>query len=212
MVHIVYADGQVIVCRKSAGWLSEGEGEQALPTLLARTLGERSEANTAVFPVHRLDRETEGLMVYARTSAAAAALSAAIAEGRLQKEYLAVLCGTPAEPEGELRDLLFYDRRRGKSYVVDRERRGVKEAVLRYRVIRTEGAHTLVWVRLLTGRTHQIRVQFASRGLPLRGDRRYGASKGAGGLALLACRLRFPHPTTGETMEFEVETENFFGE
>jgi len=82
---------------------------------------------------------------------------------------------------------------------------------LRYRVIRTEGAYTLVWVRLLTGRTHQIRVQFASRGLPLRGDRRYGAPKGEGALALLACRLCFPHPTTGETMTFTCEEEDLFG-
>ncbi len=211
MVHIDYLDEQVVVCRKAAGLLSEGEGDQALPTLLARTLAERGETDTRLFAVHRLDKETEGLMVYARTSAAAARLSAAIAEGRLEKEYLAVLCGVPEQSEGELCDLLYYDRQRSKTYVVDRERRGVKEARLRYRVLRTDGVHTLVRVRLLTGRTHQIRAQFASRSLPLRGDRRYGAPKGEGGLALFACRLCFPHPTTGERMAFTCEKEDCFG-
>ena len=90
MVHIDYLDEQVVVCRKAAGLLSEGEGEMALPTLLARTLGERGETDTRLFVVHRLDKETEGLMVYARTSSAAAGLSAAIAAGSMEKEYLAV--------------------------------------------------------------------------------------------------------------------------
>ena len=128
-----------------------------------------------MFPVHRLDKETTGLVVLARTQRTAAELSRSITEGLFQKEYLAAICGTPQEPEGCWTDLLFYDRNRGKSFVVDRKRGGVKEATLSYRVIESDGNRSVVRVRLHTGRTHQIRVQFSSRGLPLVGDRRYGA-------------------------------------
>ena len=204
---LLYCDPHLLVCHKPRLTLSEGEGATCLPTLLSAWLSERGEKSTAVYPVHRLDRETEGVMVFARTKQAAAGLSLAIAEDRLEKEYLALLCGCPPSPEGELTDLLFYDRTRSKSFVVTRERKGVKRAALTYRVLEERPPYTLVRVSLQTGRTHQIRVQFASRGMPLRGDRKYGAPREDVPLRLCACRLRFPHPITGERMEFTTEPE-----
>ena len=117
-----FSDGQIAVCEKPAGLLSEGEGKDALPSLLATQLGGE------IYPVHRLDRETSGLMVFARTKFAAAQLSRQLTDGTLQKEYLAVLCGIPQEKQARLSDLLFYDRRAGKSFVVRKERKGVKLA------------------------------------------------------------------------------------
>ncbi len=146
-------------------------------------------------PVYRLDRGVGGVMLYARTPDAAAFFSALVRDHALEKEYVAVLCGKPEEPVGELRDLLYYDRAKNKSYVVKKARGGVKEAILTYRTLGTwtdaESGHprTLVAVRLQTGRTHQIRVQFASRGLPLLGDRRYGGEADPAGRDIsLWCR------------------------
>ena len=189
---IVYEDAQVLVCRKPAGVTSE---EGGLPELLKASCGARR-----LYCVHRLDRETTGLMVYAKTAEAAAALSAAIAAGEMHKEYLAVVEGETPE-RGEMRDLLYHDRTRNKSFVVDRQRRGVREAALLYETLGRKDGLSLVRVSLLTGRSHQIRVQFASRGHPLAGDRRYG-SRGGGPFCLHACTLAFPHPLTGRTMRF----------
>ncbi len=196
MVHILYSDGDVAVCEKPVGILSEGQAPDALPALLSEKLG------APVFPVHRLDRGTQGLMVFALTSRAAADLSRQITLGTFKKEYLAVVCGTPREEEGSLTDLLFYDRRAGKSFVATRSRKGVKEARLDYRVLESRGERSLIRVLLHTGRTHQIRVQFASRGLPLAGDRRYGAPAGDQTVALCSHTLAFTHPRTGEPLAF----------
>ena len=192
---ILFSDASIVVCVKPAGL----DSQRALPELLAETLG------GSAYCVHRLDREVGGVMVYARTRDAAAALSRAITAGALEKEYLAVCEGTPAPPTGEMRDLLFHDPAKNKSYVVKRLRRGVREALLAYTLVESLPALSLVRVRLYTGRTHQIRVQFASRGLPLSGDARYGA-KTRGGIALWSHTLRFPHPVSGETLSFTVPT------
>lgn len=196
MTEIIFSDKDICVCRKPRGVLSEGVGKDSLPALLSEQL------RAKVFPVHRLDKETEGLMVYCLNKAAAGELSRQIADGIMKKEYIAELCGAPEKDSDRLSDLLFFDRQRGKSFVVSRERKGVKRAELEYRVIGTQDGFTSVRVRLFTGRTHQIRAQFASRGLPLRGDRRYGAPKDTGELGLRSVYLAFRHPTCGEFMEF----------
>lgn len=196
MIDIIYRDSHICVCIKPRGVLSEGEGELCLPSLLSKEL------SSCVFPVHRLDKETEGLMVFALTKEAAADLSRQIAEGAVEKEYEANITKAPDTPSGTLSDLLFYDRQRGRSYVVDRQRKGVKDASLEYRLIRFEPYGAKIRVRLLTGRTHQIRVQFASRGMPLCGDRRYGAPKDSGEFYLRSCYLKFKHPKDGKIMEF----------
>ncbi len=208
-IKILYRDQYITVAQKPAGLLSEESVEHSFPALLSAALcAAEGVAAAPLYTVHRLDKETEGIMLYARTSAAAAALSRQITEGSWQKIYTATLWGNPEKDEDTLCDLLYYDRARGKSYVVKKERKGVKSAILNYSVLsRSEdGKRTRVRVELGTGRTHQIRVQFASRGLPLCGDRRYGAPAESGStLALCASALSFAHPKTGEILSFEID-------
>ena len=196
MPEILYADAAVAVVVKPAGVLSQGDAEDAMPALLQKQLG------GTIFPVHRLDQPTGGVMVYARTQDAAAKLSAQMQSEAFGKEYLAVLDGTPEPAEGELHDLLFFDRQKGKSYAVRRKRAGVKDARLAYRVLAQAEGLTLVRVRLFTGRTHQIRVQFSSRSWPLTGDGKYGSRNNRCAPALWSAELHFAHPVTGETLIF----------
>ena len=199
MPRILYKDDHLIVVEKPCGVLAQTDasGGDSVP--------KRLEAQgLAVKPVHRLDRATGGVMVYAFTDKCAAALSALVQDHeQFTKEYLAVISGCPAEPVGEMEDLLYHDVRKNKSYVVDRKRGGVKRAKLAYTVVATAthdgNAYSLVRVRLYTGRTHQIRVQFASRRMPLAGDSRYGGIR-ACPLALWSHRLSFPHPFGNETI------------
>ena len=174
-----------------------------MPALLREAL-----CRDAIYPVHRLDTAAAGLTVFALTGAAAASLSAQIAEKKLRKEYFAAVHGAPREPAGTYEDLLFRDAKKNKTYVVDRPRKGVKQARLTYRTLcaaeTPRGQGSLVRVRLETGRTHQIRVQFASRGTPLFGDGKYGAKDNEPSLALLSCALGFTLPDTGEEVSFEL--------
>ncbi len=205
MTEILYYDRYIAVCIKPSGLLSEGDGEDCLPFLLAKQLGQLTGKDISVFCVHRLDRETCGIMVYALCSESAAALSAQIQSGELKKHYTALLCGIPEQAEGSLCDLLYYDRQKSKSFVVSRKRQGVKEARLNYKVLSIKDGNALIDVELLTGRTHQIRVQFASRGLPLWGDRRYGAPAHTGkALALCATSLSFYHPKNRAPQRFNI--------
>lgn len=195
-MEIIHLHEDFVVCLKPAGLLSQTgkPGEETMLSLLEAQLG------GTVYPVHRLDREVSGVMVYARTAKAAGALGKAIQEGRMKKEYLAVIHGAPEMETGILEDLLLHDNRKNKSFVVNRMRGGVKKARLSYQVLAGNGEQSLVQVRLFTGRTHQIRVQFASRRLPLVGDGRYGG--GSGKIALWSVRLSFPHPTKKEMCVF----------
>ena len=186
MIEILEQSPQLVLCVKPVGVRAQGEAEADLPALLKRQLG------CEIYPVHRLDQAVGGVMVFAKTAPAAAKLSQAMAEGTLQKEYLAVLERSPEQTEGELSDLLFHDRTKNKTYVVSRQRKGVKEAKLAYRVLDVQNGLCLVRIRLYTGRTHQIRVQFASRGMPLVGDGKYGSRKNAASPALWSYALTLP--------------------
>lgn len=207
-VNVPYEDEHLIVAEKPYGVLSEAHEKEAnLPAMLADQCG------CAVYPVHRLDKTTRGLMVYAKTRESAATLSAMIQKNEIEKIYLAVVEGAPGD-QGEMEDLLYFDRSKGKSYAVRRERRGVKKAKLLYERSDTREVDgnmvSLVRVRLLTGRTHQIRVQFGSRKMPLVGDRRYGSHIAAENIALCAAGLRFAHPVTREMMRFEIVPDDGF--
>ena len=197
MIPILYQDNSILVCIKPAGVLSQGapgEGADILSLM-------REQCGGGTYPVHRLDRGVGGVMVLARTRRAAAVLSQAVQQGALEKEYLCIVSGAPETAEGGYRDLLFHDSARNKTFVVRRMRKGVREASLSYQVLDTAADRSLVRVRLHTGRTHQIRVQFASRGMPLLGDRRYGGAA-AEQIALWSYRLSFPHPDTGAVLDF----------
>lgn len=193
-IPILYEDKWLLACCKPAGLASE---EPGLPQLL------RQQPGTAeIYCVHRLDKAASGVMVYAKSTEAAARLSRLIADRRFAKEYLAVVQGCPEEPSGQLRDLLFRDAEKNKSYVVQRIRRGVREAALEYTLLENLGELSLVKIRLLTGRSHQIRVQFSHRAMPLVGDTKYGSRFREAPLALWSCRLSFVHPFTDKPLSF----------
>ena len=218
---ILYEDAVLVVVNKPAGLSSE----TGLPAAM-RELWGKPDAYVGI--VHRLDTGVSGLMVCAKTPKAAAALTRqvtqsqeayAVLDGRAEparnapatpvfvKQYRAVLAGAPDEnlPEcGILRDYLFKDSRKGRVFPVRRPRKGVREAVLEYRIAATNGTLSLADITLPTGRTHQIRVQFASRRHPLWGDGKYG-SRFKGNIALQSARLQFLHPETGKPMEFVLE-------
>lgn len=208
MIDILFEDDFLIVCIKPVGLLSQADskGGESMITSLERHTGK------TIYPLHRLDREVGGIMVYAKTKEAAAVLSRDIAENRLKKEYVAVVHGTPEENEGVFQDLLFKDSSKNKSFVVKKERRGVKKASLEYNVISSNGVFTAVKILLHTGRTHQIRVQFASRQMPLTGDRKYGARDEFKNIGLMSYRINFKHPKSGEEMCFTANYENFIAE
>jgi len=191
---ILYEDRHIIICTKPVGVLSE---EGGMPELLKELSGAKE-----IFCLHRLDRAVGGIMVYGKTKAAAGKLSGAISRGELEKHYLAVVQGRPAETSGEFRDLLFKDSAKNKSYVVKRMRKGVKEARLEYKTLDSRDGLSLVKIRLHTGRSHQIRVQFSSRGMPLAGDVKYGSIYRDMGIALWSERLCFKHPISGKNMDF----------
>ncbi len=196
---IIMQDSSILVCVKPVGVLST-DVPGGLPELLREALGDPG-AN--VRTVHRLDQVAGGLMVLARTRRAASELGGQIMAGHFEKEYLAVVHGHPAE-RGRLTDLLLRDRARRRTLVVDTPRKGAQEAVLDYTVLGTTEALALVRVTLLTGRTHQIRVQFSSRGLPLVGERKYASLPEECGLALWSARLAFDHPRSGERIDLRL--------
>lgn len=166
-----------------------------------------AELGAEVFPVHRLDTTTTGLMVFALNKVSAARLSDSVARGELEKEYYAIVHGK-LQPQGELIDFLYHDRIRNKSFVVKTERKGTKRAQLLYEAVITVSLDnkelSLAKIKLITGRTHQIRVQFANIGAPLYGDGKYGA-KDNGRIHLHSAMLSFKHPTKKEDMRFNSE-------
>ena len=193
---ILYCDDRVIVCVKPAGVLSTDE-PGGMPELLRQAL------NTEVIKsVHRLDRVTGGIMVYARTRRAASDLEAQIRGGIFHKTYLAVLHGVPQPESGRFSDWLHRDAGQRKSFIVPPGSPQAQRAELAYRVLAENSGLALVGIDLYTGRTHQIRCQFAGHGYPLAGDRKYGGPDENTQLALWACRLVFEHPRDKKQMEF----------
>ena len=188
-IPVLYHDSSLIVCEKPVGISSESPG---LPDLIEKQCGCKA------LPVHRLDQGTGGIIVLARSSAACASMQLLFQENKVKKEYLAVISGCPDENEGVFTDLLWHDRQKNKSFIVDRRRAGVKEASCSWKLLNStlyDGQKiALIRVMLHTGRTHQIRVQFGSRGFPLVGDRKYGSRLPAENVSLWASAISFPSP------------------
>ncbi len=194
-MEILFYDKNILICVKPVGL----DSEQELPTELKKHLpGE-------VYPIHRLDKNVGGVMVYARNKKAAAEFSRLVQTGELVKEYVAQVHGQLPE-SGVWTDLLFKDGRKNKVFVVDRPRKGVKEAKLEFRRL----TESVALIRLHTGRSHQIRVQFSSRGFPLVGDHKYGSRSERTEPMLFSCRLTFPY--NGELKSFTARPDWFFGD
>lgn len=198
---IIYQDKDIVVCVKPPRVLSTDE-PGGVPDLVREELGD---PNANVRTVHRLDRTVSGLMVLARRAKAASELSRQIREGEFHKEYVAVVHGHPAKDAAELRDLLLRHKQERKTYIVAESGKDVQEAILDYQVLNRTDDLTRVRIQLHTGRTHQIRVQFSGRGLPLVGDRKYGTGEDDCEIALWSYRLAFRHPYSGKPMEFILE-------
>ena len=188
-MEILYSDKDIAVCIKPVGV----DSERQMPKALKDTLGGE------IFTLHRLDLNVGGVMVYARTKQMAAKLSSVIQEGAMIKEYVAIVHGIPPEA-GDWEDLLWKDSKKNKVFVVKRQRGGVKKARLEFKRL-TAGESSLVHIRLHTGRSHQIRVQFSSRGFPLVGDHKYGSRDEKTEPMLFSCRITFPY--RGENQVFE---------
>ena len=197
-MELIYADEAIVVCVKPARVLSTDE-TGGLPQLVRQALGD---PKADIRTVHRLDRVVSGLMVLARNPQAASELSRQIREREFQKEYLAAVHGHPDKCAGTFRDLLGRDKARRMTYIADQMGKGIQEAVLDYEVLSGSEEFSKVRIRLHTGRTHQIRVQFACRGLPIAGERKYAVLNDPCEIALWSCKLGFFHPETGQWTEF----------
>lgn len=200
-MELLYVDQDIVACIKPPRVLSTDE-PGGLPDLVRQALGS---PKADIRTVHRLDRVVSGVMVLARTPQAASELSRQIREDAFAKEYLAVIHGCPGEDVGTLRDLLCRDKARRMTMVAPEPGKGVQEAVLDYQVLNRAGDISRVKIHLRTGRTHQIRVQFASRGMPLVGERKYGTREDPCEIALWSHSVGFSHPRTGKWMEFSKE-------
>ena len=199
------SDKRIIVCVKPAGVLST-DVAGGVPSLVREALGDD---HACVRTVHRLDAAVSGLMLLARSKKAASVLGQQVMERRFEKEYLAVIHGAPEQEEGSFSDLLQRDKARRMTYVVSAPEKGAQSALLDYRVLAKKDGYSLVRIRLHTGRTHQIRVQFSSRGMPLLGDGKYGARDHGCPIGLWSYRLTFAHPTKkGQTVDvFQLPTD-----
>ena len=210
-IKILYEDKHITVCIKPALILSQQDSTGS-PDMLSAL---KEQTGYDHKPVHRLDFGVGGTMVYAKTDIAASKLSAAIQDKSFEKEYLAIVFGKPEKESGIYKDLLFKDSSKNKSYVVDRMRKGVKEASLEYKTLDTKpdekyGILSLVWIKLHTGRTHQIRVQFASRKNALYGDGKYGSRTSEKKTALWSHKITFPHPITKKLLSFSSAPESCY--
>lgn len=201
---ILYQDDDLAVIVKPAGVVSTDE-PGGVPDLVRQALGTKD-----IRTVHRLDQVVAGLMVVARNARAASELSRQVREDGFGKEYMAVIHGAPEASQGRLRDLLWRDKARRMTFIVEEPGKDVQEALLDYQVLKQARDMTRVQIRLITGRTHQIRVQFSGRGLPLVGERKYAQTEDGCSLALWSYRIRFSHPSSGKAMDFCLEPPEVF--
>jgi 23S rRNA pseudouridine1911/1915/1917 synthase len=208
---VLYEDNHVLVVVKPVNMPSQADpsGDLDLLSALKEDLKVRHQKPGSVYLglVHRLDRPVGGVMVFAKTSKAASRLSESVRTRTIAKEYIAVVHGRPPADAERLTHYLWKDPAKNIVYAVRPNHKQAKEAVLDYTVLGSSDRYSLVHIRLLTGRPHQIRVQFAAIGCPLCGDQKYGAAKNKPGqqLALWSVRLAFDHPTRKERLAFRAD-------
>lgn len=201
-MELVYEDNHIIIVSKSSGEIVQADktGDKPLSEMVKEYIKEAYAKPGAVFigVVHRLDRPVSGLVVFARTSKALTRLNRMFHNGEVSKTYWAIVQNRPAEDEDELVHWIYRNEQRNKSYALDHEEYAAKKAILRYRVIGTSDRYTLLEVKLLTGRHHQIRCQLAAIGCPIKGDLKYGArrSNPDASISLLARHIEFVHPVS----------------
>ena len=205
-MQVVYEDNHIIIVSKRSGEIVQGDktGDEPLSETVKQYIKEKYGKPGEVFlgVVHRLDRPVSGLVIFARTSKALTRLNKMFAEGDVHKTYWAITKNTPKEPEGTLTHWIVRNEQQNKSYAYDKEKPHAKKAILHYRVIGHSDNYTLIEVRLLTGRHHQIRCQLAAMGCPIKGDLKYGAprSNPDGSISLLSRRIEFVHPVSKENI------------
>lgn len=205
-MQVVYEDNHIIIVSKRSGEIVQGDktGDEPLSETVKQYIKEKYGKPGEVFlgVVHRLDRPVSGLVVFARTSKALTRLNKMFAEGDVHKTYWAITKNTPKEPEGTLTHWIVRNEQQNKSYAYDKEKPHAKKAILHYRVIGHSDNYSLIEVRLLTGRHHQIRCQLAAMGCPIKGDLKYGAprSNPDGSISLLSRRVEFVHPVSKENI------------
>lgn len=208
-IEIIYEDNHLLVVEKPRNMLSQGDitGDMDLHTLMKKYIKVEynKPGNVYLGLVHRLDRPVGGVMVFAKTSKCASRLSAQIRENKFSKGYLAIINGMPRRTNGELHHYLLKDRSRNITRAVDKGTGGAKSSILLYNVLGHGDDLSLVEVDLITGRAHQIRVQFSTEGHPIYGDQRYGLAKPGEQIALWAYKLQFYHPTKKELLTFHAE-------
>ena len=199
-IRIIYNCPGYLICIKPQGIVSEDPG---LPSLICA-----QERIPALFPVHRLDQGTGGLIVLAKNPDSCKVLSEAFSAHKTEKNYLAVIQASKIEKSGTFEDYLYHDRKTNKSYIVKTMRKGARKSACSWSLLETVRTEEiplhLVRVDLQTGRTHQIRVQFASRGMPIFGDKRYGSCFKSKYPALWSAGLSFPDPEdSGKKIRFD---------
>ncbi len=203
MIEILFEDDDLVVCVKPVGIPSQNDKAEDMVKILTE------QTESVIFPVHRLDTAVGGTMVFAKNSKTAASLSRQITDGSFRKYYIAAVCGRPEVKQGMLEDLLFKDSAKNKSYVVKRMRKGVKKAALEYNVLAEGDNVSLISVLLHTGRSHQIRVQFASRKMPLVGDGKYGSKDNRCTVALWSSKISFFHNSAEMTFSSEPDKQKY---
>ena len=205
-MEVIYEDNHIIIVNKQSGEIVQGDktGDRPLSDIVKDYIKTKYQKPGAVFlgVVHRLDRPVSGLVVFARTSKALTRMNKMFAEGEVHKTYWAIVKNAPREAEGTLEHWLVRNEKQNKSYAYDKEKPNTKKAVLKYRIIGHSDNYTLLEVRLLTGRHHQIRCQLAAMGCPIKGDLKYGATRSNpdGSISLMARRVEFVHPVSKETI------------
>ena len=208
MLNVIYEDNHILVVEKPVNIPSQADktGDMDMLTLVKEYLKEKYQkpGNVYVGLVHRLDRPVGGIMIFAKTSKAASRLSESIRTKDFQKTYLAVVHSENLKSEAVLEDYMWKNEALNKSMIVSKEKHGAKLARLQYRVIESiENSLSLVEIQLETGRHHQIRVQFSSRGNSLYGDQKYGSGPKGEQIALWAYKIHFKHPVKDEWMCLE---------